>query len=162
MPTSSPIELTLFDFVDEFAQQIQMGSPTPLEVVTVSSGIVVFCESFFDQLFAHVLDCPITGFDPESKRAASRLAEEMKGAETSTELRALVALFEKFCDMYLDVIKGSYGAAEITYRRFHQTYMRRLLDRAGRWAEQASHSDLAARIAQARNAYDQAIGAMRW
>ncbi len=163
MPTSSPIELTLFNFVDEFAFQITSGTPGPLEEVADSSSIIVFCESFFDQLFAHALDCPITGFDPDSKRKAARLAEELKGdAQTSLELRALVALFESFCDMYLEVIKGSYGAAKITYTRFHQNYMRRLLDKAQKWAEQAPYPDLALRITQASSIYTQAVGARKW
>jgi hypothetical protein len=163
MPASSPVELTLFDFVDEFASQVRMGNPKARETVVGSSRIVVFCESFFDQFFAKVLHSAITGFDPDSKRKAARMAEQLKGEPpSSAELRALVALFESFCDMYLDVIKGSYGAAEITYARFHQNYMRRLLERAGRWAEQVPYPDLAARIAQARSVYTEAIGAMRW
>jgi hypothetical protein len=163
MPPTWPIELSLFDFVDDFARQITGGHPKPSEVVEQSAGIVVFCESFFDQLFAQVLDCPITGFDPTSKRKASRLAAGLAGPLAgSPNLRALVALFEGFCDMYLDVIKGSYGSSEITYLRFHDNYMQRLLKRALAWAKEAPYDDLAARIESAQQGYSAAIGAMRW
>ena len=42
----------LFDFVDEFAAEVQAGKITELDTVEESSPILAFCESFFDQLFA--------------------------------------------------------------------------------------------------------------
>ena len=118
---------------------------------------------FFDQLFARVLKRPIRGFASESKRMAVRLAEELKSENSEPrELRALIALFEKFCDVYSELIAGSYGAGNITYKQFHERYVRRLLTRAEAWARVAPYPDLAARIRDALTAYDNAIEAMQW
>lgn len=163
MPAASPIELKIFDFIDDFARKIRGGNPTPSTVVVQTDGIVVFCESFFDQLFVRVLGASITGFDPPSKRKGVALVSRETGPlANSASLRALVTLFESFCDMYQDVIEGSYGAAEITYARFHDRYMSRLLDRALAWAREGSSQELADRIALAHLVYSDAIGAMQW
>ena len=163
MLPQSPIELSLFDFVDEFARGLEGGVPEGSDSVVDNSTVVMFCESFFDQLFASVLHCPITGFDTRSKHKAARLAEKSRTATPlSQELRKLVSLFESFCDMYQDVIKGSYGAGEITYSKFHQKYMSRLLERAELWAGQEGYSDLQTRIAAARTRYDEAVEGMLW
>jgi hypothetical protein len=64
---------------------------------------------------------PIEGFTTESKRAATRLTEELKKDQGQPdELRSVIPLFEKFCDMYSELIGGSYGAGEITYKQFHE------------------------------------------
>jgi hypothetical protein len=162
MLMNSPIELRLFDFVDEFAREVDTGTREPGEELPKGAQIVVFCQSFFDQLFAKVLKHPITGLDPESKRKAARLAEELKVKGVSPELRRLIVLFEGFCDLYAEVVDGSYGAETITYRQFHEKYMVRLLDRAWTWAVHASYPDLAERIDQARTTYKHAIEAKNW
>jgi hypothetical protein len=160
---TSPIALELFDFVDEFAGEVHAGKLQPLDVVTGSAQIVVFCESLFDQLFANVLKRPIEGFTPGSKRSAARLAEEPKNkTSVPRELRSLIALFEKFCDMYSELISGSYGVGEITYKQFHEKYVRRLLERCEAWAEKAPYPDLSSRIHSALEGYDDAILAMKW
>jgi hypothetical protein len=163
MSVNSPIALTLFDFCEEFAGEVRAGKPQPSMAVTEDARIVVFCASFFDQLFAHVLERPIEGFTPESKRAAARLAEELKkDPGQPDELRSLIPLFEKFCDMYSELIGGSYGAGEITYKQFHEKYVSRLLARAQAWAEKAKYLDLGARIHAALEAYEGAIRTMKW
>jgi hypothetical protein len=160
---TSPISLELFDFFDEFASGVLAGEPQPLAAVTDDARIVVFCTSFFDQFFAEVLHRPIEGFTPQSKRLAARLAEELRKEESVPgELRSLIALFEKFCDVYSELISGSYGVGEITYKQFHEKYVRRLLERAEAWAEKAQYPDLSARIHSAREVYDHAIQAMKW
>ena len=163
MPTTSPVETSVFDFVDDFARRITRGDPKPLETVAESSSIITFCKSFFDQFFASVLDCPITSFDPDAKRQAARLAEQRRGdPSTPDEVRRLITLFEKFCDMYQGVIRGSYGAEAITYAEFHRNYVRLLLDRALQWAQQAQQQALADRIILARRTYADAVAAMKW
>lgn len=163
MPPSSPIELDLFDFVDNFALSIKAGNPNRERAVTAGDAVIGFCTSFFAQFFANVLACPITGFDPASKRKASRLAEA--GGDTlavSPGQRLLVTSFESFCDMYQDVVDGSYGAAEITYTTFHDRYLSRLLEHALAWARELPYEALADRIALAQLVYSDAATVMKW
>ncbi|MGH9126910.1 MAG: hypothetical protein ACRDZ8_19595 [Acidimicrobiales bacterium] len=163
MPPSSPIELDLFDFVDIFARAVKAGDPQPRRVVSPGDGAVVFCGGFFEQLFRRVLASPISGFDPASKRRAARLVEGAGGAQAvSPGLLALVTFFESFCDMYQDVLEGSYGSAEITYAEFHTRYLSRLIERALVWAREVPYEALADRIALAQLVYADAIVAMQW
>src|SRR4051794_34437397 len=110
----APIELSLFDFVDEFATEMRRDGLkdglNPLDTLAANSRIVTFCESFFVQFFANVLNTEIDGFDSQSKRAASDLAVGLRDDKAKASVRALIALFEKFCDMYADIIGGAYGA----------------------------------------------------
>lgn len=159
----SPISLALFDAIDDFARDVRGGDPKPLAAVTVGVEIIVFCESFFDQLFANVLNCQIQGFNPQSQNSASRLAEELKrDPNSSAPLRSLIGLFENFCEVYSQLISGSYAEGEITYRQFHELYVSRLLERAKAWAEKSDLPDLADRIDSALEVYDNAILAMKW
>lgn len=159
---SAEIEPSLFDFVDEFADQIKEGELGSLDTLAANSGIITFCESFFVQFFANVLGQEIEGFDPVAKRAAAGIVVDLQGDKTKAPDRALISLFEKFCDMYADVLAGAYGAADITYMSFHQQYMRRLLQRAGEWAKAHGHDDLGQRIEQSRKRYDEAVKSRKW
>jgi hypothetical protein len=159
---SSPIEPSLFDFVDEFAEQVEQGELTPIDTLAASSRIVTFCESFFVQFFANELSHEIDGFDPVAKRAAAGIAVDFSDDDEKRPVRALVSLFEKFCDMYADVLGGAYGAAQITHERFHRQYMSRLLRRAEDWAKADGHEELQQRITKSRRAYEAAVKSRKW
>ncbi len=157
-----PIELSLFAFIDEFAAQVKGGDPGPLDKLSGDSKVIVFCQSFFVQFFGKVLDVEIDGFDAVAKRAAAGLAVDLQGEQTKAPIRAIIALFEKFCDMYADVVAGSYAASEITYRVFHRQYVSRLLGKAEAWAGADGHTALSAQIAKSRTVYEAAISQMKW
>jgi hypothetical protein len=157
----SPIEPTLFDFVEVFAGEVEAGGITGAGTVDESSAIIEFCESFFDQFFANVLHIQILGFGATSKNLASRAAVERRDAAALKSVRSLIALFERFCDLHGEVLGGDYGSAKITYRKFHADYMRKLLERAERWAGETDEP-LAVRIRAAREHYDRAMRSQGW
>ena len=161
---SSPLDPRLFDFVRDFARDVEQGTVAKLETVEASSPIIAFCESFFEQFMGDVLSSPITGFDQESKRNAAGIAERLKdeAPEDNKATRLILALFERFCDLHADVVGGTYGAGSITYQRFHADYMRRLLAAAEEWARAGKQAPLREAIASARAAYDAALGAQGW
>ncbi|MGN6372325.1 MAG: hypothetical protein ACTHM1_04960 [Solirubrobacteraceae bacterium] len=159
----SSIALELFDFVDEFAHEVDEGTITADQTVAVDDTMVIFSESFFDQFFANVLKRPIEQFSAASKRDAGRLADELRNEAAATgELRALIALFEGFCDMYGELINGSYGAGDITYADFYRSYLEPLLEDAEAWAEQAQDPELLARLQAASQAQHDAVSAAKW
>ena len=53
---------------------------------------------------------------------------------------AFIALFEGLCDMYTEVVQGSYGGEAITYEDFHQNHTIELLDESYSWAKSARAS----------------------
>src|SRR5438067_914123 len=59
----SGIKPALFDFVDEFSERVRQGSVDRMQLVDPSDPIITFCESFFEQFFAHVLATQIFGID---------------------------------------------------------------------------------------------------
>jgi hypothetical protein len=163
---SSRLSPDLFKFVHDFAKEVADGKITKFETVEESSPIIAFCESFFEQFFGDELDTQITVFDHDAKRAAAEEAERLKlrggNADDTKDARRLIALFEKFCDLYADVVGGTYGAGSITYRRFHADYMRRLLRAALAWARERKRRDLVAAIESASSAYDAALQGRGW
>jgi hypothetical protein len=158
----SPIEPSLFDFVDEFATEITKNHPGPFETLAANSRIITFCESFFVQLFANVFSTTIEGFDTEAKRLAAGFAVDLEEDDTAAPLRALLSLFESFCAMYEDLMGGMSGGSEITYVELHSQYISLLLERAKDWAQAEEHQDLAERASQAQRSYEQAAKSQSW
>jgi hypothetical protein len=157
-----PVEPSLFDFISDFAEEVKVGKVDADGALEASSPIIAFCEGFFAQFFANELKQPITGFDFDSKRVAAGLAERRRGGDNQKEERSLIALFEKFCGVYTDVISGNYGGGSIAYRAFDADYMRRLLERALRWAERAGYGELVEAIDPAKDVYESAIRRAEW
>lgn len=159
---STPIDLRLFDFIEEFAAEVQKGSVDLGETVEKNSLIVTFCESFFEQFFA-ALDYEISGlFDYTAKEEAAELVVRLRLEKGTEHTRAVIALFEFFCDMYADVEGGLYGNGPVSYRRFYTDYMKRLLRRAREWAKTEGVDELAERIAYVSTIYDRAMKSQRW
>ena len=160
---SAPIELSLFDFVDEFAAEVEIGSVEGQHTLEEDSPLLIdFCEAFFDQFFA-ALGYNISSFHPASKRQASELVERLRLKEGDTQhTRMIITLFESFCDMYEDIADGSYGSWSVTYAEFHADYMLRLLEGAQEWAATEGFKELVDRITDACNAYNVAITAKGW
>jgi hypothetical protein len=160
---SSPVTLKLFEFVDEFAGDVRAKKITALQTVAGDDKIVIFSEGFFDQYFANVLEQPIRQFSAASKRAAGQLAEELRSEGAATrESRALIALFEDFCDMYGELINGSYGAGNIAYRDFCAGYLSPLLEDVETWAKHAGEAELLARVQAASRVEREAVSAAKW
>jgi hypothetical protein len=161
---NKPIDLSLFDFIEEFATEVQEGNVDLGETVATSSPIVTFCESFFEQFFA-AMDYEISGlFDYTAKEEAAELALRLRheNEEGTLHTRAVIALFESFCDMYDDAEGGLYGYGPVSYRKFYTDYMKRLLRRAHEWAETEGIDELAERIAYVGSIYDRAMKSQRW
>ena len=157
-----PLEPSLFDFVSDFSQEVLDGKIGQLDTVEESSPVITFCENLFSQFFAEYLGQPIEGFDFEAKRAAAGLAERFQGQEDRKETRSLIALFEKFCDLYGDVVGGAYGSGSVTYQTFHSDYMRRLLARTLTWSKQGEYGELTAAIERAQDTYETAMKKKKW
>lgn len=159
---SAPIELSLFDFVDEFAAEVEMGNFEGWDTVEEDSLLMTFCESFFDQFFA-ALGYNISGFDSKDKRKASELVERLRVAkEDMKHTRAIIALYESFCDMHDDIVESSYGSRAVTYEEFHTDYVSRLLMQAQEWAEAEGFEELADRITNACTRYDAVVITEGW
>jgi hypothetical protein len=156
-----PIEPSLFDFVEEFAAEVENGKVARLDTVEESAAIIVFCQTFFLQFFA-ALGHDIDAFDQAAKHEASEIVERLRLKEGTGHWRALIALFESLCDMYADVLGGTYGSGSITYQKFHVDYMRRLLSGAEDWAEIEGLDELAGRISAVSDVYGKAMKAKRW
>jgi hypothetical protein len=158
--TGPPVELALFDLLDEYSAAIVAGEVTSGRRVATSSKIIIFLQSFFEQLFASCFALQLEAFDDESKRMSVELRH---GRDVTEKLRPVVSAFEEVCDLYPDIIGASYGGgSEATFRRFHKRYLPRLLRSAAAWANGADERDLAARITESAQAYNSAIGAAKW
>ena len=160
---TSPIEESLFDFIDDFADQLAAGKVRRWDTIERSSDMLAFCESFFDQFFGS-LGSAISGFGRKSKRNAGELAERLRLDEkdTSEDSRRLIVMFEEFCDMYSDLSSNYSSGSDVTYDVFHEDYLTRLLELAGDWAASTGQQSLAARIENCSRKYEDAVEGTEW
>jgi hypothetical protein len=161
---SNPIDLRLFDFIEEFAIEVQKGNVDLGETVATDSPILTFCKSFFEQFFAATLDYQISRlFDYTAREEAAELAVRLRleNKGNTTHMRAIISLFESFCVTYSDD-GGLYGDGPVSYRKFYNDYMKRLLRRAREWAEAEGIDALAERIAYVGEFYDRAMKSQKW
>jgi hypothetical protein len=158
------IEPGLFEFVDEFAKQVQGGEFKPDDKLDANFRIMVFCENFFGQFFANALKTEMEGFDQSAKRKAAGVAldRQSEKGERARATRALIAMFERFCDLYADALGGEYAEAAITLRYFHQEYLYKLLRRAEEWAKAWGDEALSKRIGESLERYTEAVGSQKW
>jgi hypothetical protein len=65
-------------------------------------------------------------------------------------------MYEDLCDIWPDIAQGTYVGSEETYRRFHQVYIPRLLQRIEDWARAGEYTEIAARAASAARVFNAA------
>lgn len=65
-------------------------------------------------------------------------------------------MYEDLCDMWPDIAQGTYVGSEASYRRFHKTYMPRLLQRIEDWAMADAYIEIATRAATAARVFNAA------
>lgn len=155
------ISLSLFGYIDDYADAIREGSHQDSDEFDPAWEIFGFCENFFNQFFA-LFDVHIKGFTQRSREAATELIERMRSSNEGTaEARAIIVLYEEFCDMAANT-KGGYGEpSTMDVLSFHEEYLSELLSAALTWAQSASNDALAERILSANRNYMSAVEATR-
>jgi hypothetical protein len=140
--TGSPIALGLFDRVRDYARQLAKDGLSSKKPLKRDATIIVFCQSFFQQFFEYKFGYEITAVDAQAKLEATRLRVASEQNGTSPEAIALVRSFEDLCDMWPDVLGFTYGGLSTEFRRFHTSYIPRLLKRIGAWASADGLADI--------------------
>jgi len=149
-----PVEPKLFVLLENYANALNRGDVDPEK--ELASEIVTFCVSFFQQFLQSVVGLEITGINDQSKRAAIERRLEL-GPELRTSPRArLIIMYEDLCDIWPDIAQGTYVGSEASYRRFHKTYLPRLLQRIQDWAKADGYTEIAARAAAAAQVFNAA------
>lgn len=146
------IELSLFDFVDDFIGE--QGERDP-DQIFAGSVLITFLESLFDQFFA-AIGSPITGANRKAKAEASDLAERMRieGAD-STLVRTVIVDFEGFCDLRID-LGGDYSGSSGTKETLYELVQEALGDIVA-WAEALPEEQLAKRAREALDGFENAL-----
>jgi hypothetical protein len=158
MPTEPPVAPTLFELVMEYSRKYASGGINPAKPLTQAAPIIVFCQNFYVQFFQNVLNTSIVAVDDQSKRTAARLAVAREKAGETPEVLALIAWFEKLCDLWRDVLALGYGLSPGPFFiDFHESYVKRLLDRADAWAQKTDFEALKEASSKAREAYKTAV-----
>jgi hypothetical protein len=156
--TDPPVQPSLFDLVTSYAADIVAGRIDPAKPLKHTTPIIVFCQNFYAQFFENVLGTTIVAVDEESKRTVARAAIAREKAGEAAEVLALMAWFEKFCDLWQDVLALGYGLSPASFfRDFHASYVKRLLDRADAWAQTTTFDALKKASFEAREAYRDAV-----
>ena len=152
----SPIALGLFDRVRDYAGQLVKDGLSTKKPLKRDSTIVVFCQTFFQQFFEYRFAYEITAVDRQAKLDTSRLRVAAEANGTSAEAIALVRSFEDLCDAWPDVLGFTYGGLSSEFRRFHTTYIPRLLQRIVAWANAENIPELSDAASRASSEWDKA------
>lgn len=155
---TAPISATLLETVGSYAEWLRSN-----ETVTPArrSQILSFAEAVFEQFFRAEFSHQITGFWAGNKREAVRLRTEH---DKPKEVTQIVALFEQFCDAYVDLTGAGYGGgSQAALRDLHRKLVPRLLARLGSWLAQSGEPELANTASVSRERYMEAIkGRRKW
>ncbi|HLM86329.1 MAG TPA: hypothetical protein VK272_09095 [Solirubrobacteraceae bacterium] len=152
---------TLLDSIDKYVEQLDAGTAISGDVVPETSPVISFMENAFAQFFENETHSEITGFDSKAKKKASRLRRTKK-AGLSAEARAIIALFEQYCDIHEDVLGAGYGGQASVLEEFHFKYVVRLLERISALAKKKSDDELQEHTERSLVAFLAAIEAYDW
>lgn len=155
------ISPALLELIDEYVEQLNSGVAISGNIVPQTSPVISFMENAFAQFFENATHNEITGFDYKAKKKAARLRLTMK-ASLSAETRAIMALFEQYCDIHEDVLGAGYGGQASVLDDFHFKYVARLLERILALAEQLGDEELRQHTATSLVAFIAAIEAHDW
>lgn len=136
-----PVEPKLFLLVERYANGLSSGEVAPED--ELAPEVVAFCVNFFQQFLQNEAGLEITGIDDASKEAAIRRRLELGQDKRTLPVRRLIVMFQDLCDMWPDIVEGSYESSESPSRQFHKIYMPRLLKRIEDWAGASGYSDIA-------------------
>lgn len=151
----------LFDSIDEYVEQLEAGTALSGTVVPETSPIISFTENAFAQFFENGVGKEIIGFDTMAKIEAARLRRAGK-EKLPKPVRALISLFEQFCDIHDDVLGAGYGGQASVLRDFHSKLVIRLLQRLGALADALGDGELRDRASSSLEAFSHAIDGFAW
>lgn len=154
------ISLSLFDSIDEYAALLESGNAFVRKVVPETSPVVSFCENAFAQFFQNVVEVEITGFDEKDQKRCARLRRAKR--DLPQQMRALMALFEQFCEVIEDVLGAGYGGQATVLEEFHTVYVLRLLDRIIDLGQLLEDEELTGRAEDAYGTFEYAASNYDW
>lgn len=159
MSTPDSAELWLgriFDGLGPYLQALSEGEIS-FDGEELNDDIVIFCETFFEELFNTEFGYEAGSPSAENKRWAVWKRVKLESTGNRPELCALIVYFEKLCDLWPDIKQASYAEAPLGFvYLFHEGYILPLLERIHAWAIKAQLS-AAVRAQQAADLLESAI-----
>lgn len=154
--TAPAVEPKVFGFLDAHLASVAAGKFDTNTAVKRETPIVTFCVTFFQQLFESRFGEEIVAVDDTAKAQATRIR---LGLDRKAEgaLVKLVSSFEELCDLWPDILGFAYGGSATEFRRFHYTYLPRLLERVEDWARVAPEDAILERVTRARARYKEVV-----
>ena len=152
------VAASLFDYVFEYAKDLEHGRATVLTPIDGESALIVFAENFLAQFSKGYLKQSIEGFNSRSQnqlRNARRRLERRTSGKPTAAAQSLIFHLEPLCDLIPEI---SYGNSEIEAGEFHIYYFVELMNRIVAWVEEFPVADSLREAAQnARRSYNDAI-----
>lgn len=151
-----PVEPALFLDLESYAHELGQGLHKPGD--ELASKIVNFCTAFFRQFLKYEVGLEDIRFDEESKEAAVQQRLRLEQEEFTRPVADLLLMFQDLCDLWPDLMQESYEGSESSFRRFHRSYLPRLLESIERWSRIRGYTDITDRVAAAARAFRFAPG----
>jgi len=155
------VNLALFDSIDEYCDLLRSGTAISKEAVPETSPVISFCENAFAQFFENEIGVEIAGFGDEEKKRCVRMRKKRK-ADFSRQARSVMSLYERFCDIFEDVLGAGYGGQSAVLEDFHRLYVLRLISRIGDLASIRGDDALRVRAEDAATGFESAVDEYEW
>jgi len=146
-----PVEPDLFLGLERYARELGQGLHKPGD--ELSSKIVNFCTAFFRQFLKYEVGLEDVRFDEDSKEAVVQQRLRLEQEEFTRPVADLLLMFQDLCDLWPDLMQESYEGSESSFRRFHRSYLPRLLESIERWSRIRGYTDITDRVAAAARAF---------
>src|SRR4051794_25339492 len=143
-------------YVDDYVAEVSIDAALGEEALDSDSQLVVFYRELFAQLFANVIEEPITGISQRSGERARELYRQ-RGSTWPPPLRDLVRDFQHFCKIYPDLLGEGYGGGSEEISELHFDLLPSVLTNLERWAESEGEQTLANVASDGRRRYGEFV-----
>ena len=156
-----PVRLELFEKLEKYAADLAAGEIDLTKPPRNMGPVVVFCVNFYVQFFENALGAQFVSVDDRARKVAVRVRLQLKKEKAPRETILMATWFERFCEIYPNVLALRYGLQPSKYVDFLETYVLELLRRTAAWAEHASEDGLQATAEEILVSLEKALRSLR-
>lgn len=133
--TRTGVVPSLFDYVVEYAAEIDSGKESTTGPIASQSRLVIFLENFLVQFSSGYLSRRIEGFNDRSQAQLTAERRRLESVEGTGAAQRLIFHLEPLCSRLSEI---SYSNSEQDAEEFHLDYVPGLLDRILAWFEECA------------------------
>ncbi|WP_270886889.1 hypothetical protein [Pedococcus sp. 5OH_020] len=153
---ASLIEATLFDYITEYAADIEASRVNVSDAIRGDDVLLIFAENFVAQFSKNFLRRDIVGFTSRSKVEMTSARRKLQKSPRSLKAQSLMFHLEPLFSLVPEL---SYGNSEDDAQAFRLEYFHELLQKIVDWlSEEESEAAALAAAEESLRVYEKAMG----